>query len=125
VEFLFEILAEALLQILFETVAEVGFYSLRNTFERPRNHILSTIGFFLWGLLAGGISLWPFPHSFVASYSPRLLNLAITPVMAGLLMMAVGRLRERRGQDLVGLDRFGYAYVFAFAMALVRYVFAG
>jgi len=124
VEFLFEILAELLLQIAFEALAELGFHSLKNTLQTPRNPILSTVGFFLWGLLAGGISLWPFPASFINGATPRILNLAITPVAAGLLMMGIGQLRIRRGDDRMGLDRFGYAFVFAFGMALVRYHFA-
>jgi hypothetical protein len=37
-------------------------------------------------------------------------------------MMQVGKLRERHSQILVGLDRFGYAFTFALAMALVRFV---
>ena len=37
-------------------------------------------------------------------------------------MMLVGRLRDRRGSALVKLDRFGYAFIFAFAMAIVRFV---
>jgi hypothetical protein len=124
VEFLFEILAELLLQIAFEALAELGFHSLKNTFQTPRNPILSTIGFFLWGLLAGGISLWPFPASFINDTTLRILNLAITPAAAGLVMLGIGQLRLRRGHEQVGLDRFGYAFVFALAMALVRFVFA-
>ena len=123
-EFLFEILAELLLQFLFETLAEIGFHSLKDTVKAPRNPILSTIGFFLWGLLAGAISLWPFPGSFINGTTIRLLNLAITPAAAGLLMLGIGNLRIRRGGERLGLDRFGYAFVFAFAMALVRYFFA-
>ena len=36
-------------------------------------------------------------------------------------MRQIGKLRERRGQNLVKLDRFFYAFAFALAMALVRY----
>lgn len=39
-------------------------------------------------------------------------------------MAVIGSLR-RRGQRLVRLDRFGYAYVFALMMELVRYRWAG
>lgn len=123
-EFLFEILAELLLQIVFEGLAELGVHGVKDTFRKPRRPFFSTIGFLVWGLLAGGISLWPFPHSFVADKTLRLVNLAITPLLAGLLMLTIGRLRAKRGQELVGLDRFGYAFAFALAMALVRFFFA-
>jgi hypothetical protein len=39
-------------------------------------------------------------------------------------MMLVGKLRLKRGQNIVRLDQFGYAFVFAFAMALVRFTWA-
>jgi hypothetical protein len=123
-EALFQFVGELVLQVLFEAVAELGFHSLKETFRRPRNPVLSAIGFFLWGLLAGGISLLFLPQSFIANQSLRLLNLAVTPLAVGGIMMLIGKLRERRGQVLVDIDRFGYAVAFAFAMALVRYTFA-
>jgi|KBSSwiStaDraftv2_1062776.scaffolds.fasta_scaffold1140798_2 hypothetical protein len=123
-EALFQFVGELVLQVLFEAVAELGFHSLKETFRRPGNPVLSAIGFFLWGLMAGGISLLFLPRSFITNQSLRILNLAVTPLAAGGIMMLIGKLRERRGQDLVGLDRFGYAVAFAFAMALVRYTFA-
>jgi hypothetical protein len=54
----------------------------------------------------------------------RLLNLIATPIALGLLMTLIGKFRTRNGQDLVRLDQFGYAFVFAFAMAFVRFVWA-
>ncbi len=44
--------------------------------------------------------------------------------LLGVLMMAVGRARQTRGQPLVGLDGFGYAFAFALAMTNVRLTFA-
>jgi hypothetical protein len=123
-EALLQFVGELVLQVLFEAAAELGFHSLKETFRRPGNPVLSAIGFFLWGLLAGGISLLLMPRSFIANPGLRVLNLVITPLAAGGIMMLIGKLRERRGQILVSLDRFGYAYIFAFAMAAVRYAFA-
>ena len=54
----------------------------------------------------------------------REINLFATPVACGLVMMMVGKFRLKKGQDLVRLDQFGYAFVFAFAMALVRFIWA-
>ena len=123
-EIIFQLLGEFLLQAFAELLAELGFHSLANTFKRPRNPLLSTIGFTLCGLLAGGISLWIFPTSHIHDPMFRTLNLIVTPLAIGLAMMLVGELRRRKGQDLVRLDQFGYAFVFAFAMALVRYIWA-
>ena len=39
-------------------------------------------------------------------------------------MAQIGRWRDRRGDDRLPLDRFGYAFLFALAMALTRYIWA-
>ena len=123
-EVLLQIFGEVAVQILFEALAELGFRSLKETFQRSGDPVFSTIGFFLWGLLAGGISLLLLPRSFITGHNLRVLNLIITPLVAGGVMMLIGKLRAGRGQTLVGLDRFGYAFAFALAMALVRFAFA-
>jgi hypothetical protein len=127
-EFIFEIvlqfLGEILLQFGFEFLAELGVHSLADTLKRPKNAMLSTIGFVLWGAMAGGISLLILPHSPISSPALRTCNVLVTPLAVGVAMMLVGRQRDKRGQTLVRLDRFGYAFAFAFAMAIVRYIWA-
>lgn len=127
-EFLFEIIfqfaAEILLQACFELLAELGFHSLADTFRRPRNPVFSTIGFILWGAIAGAVSLLIFPSSPIADPMLRQINLVATPLAVGIVMAMIGRTRLKRGQGLVRLDQFGYAFVFAFAMALVRFIWA-
>jgi hypothetical protein len=51
------------------------------------------------------------------------ISLIITPVLAGLTMWGVGRIRRRRGEAVMRLDTFGYGFIFAFGMALIRYLF--
>ena len=127
-EFIFEIflqfLGELLLQAIFEALFELGLHSLTDTLKRPKNPLFSAIGFIMWGAMAGGISLLLFPISLIADPLLRGVNLIATPVFAGALMTFVGRVRSKRGQALVRLDRFGYAFIFAFAMALVRFIWA-
>jgi len=128
VEFLFELIfqfvGELLLQLCFELLAELGVRSLADPFRRPRNPVLSTIGFIIWGAIAGGISLLIFPSSPITDPTLREINLIATPVAAGLFMALIGKARLNKGQELVRLDRFGFAFVFAFAMALVRFIWA-
>jgi hypothetical protein len=128
VEFVFEVIiqifGEILLQILFEILTELGFHSLADTLRRPRNPFLSTIGFILLGAIAGAISLVIFPEAVILNPDLRKINLIVTPVAVGLIMMLVGKVRARNDQILVGLDRFGYAFIFAFAMSLVRFIWA-
>ncbi|WP_294121244.1 hypothetical protein [Sphingomonas sp.] len=123
-EVIFQFLGELLLQIVFQIVAELGFHSLENSLRRRANPAFATIGYILWGLMAGGLSLWILPDSIIEVPVFRVMNLVATPVALGFLMMLIGRLRVRKGQDLVRLDQFGYAFIFAFAMAFVRFVWA-
>ena len=85
---------------------------------------MSAIGFALWGALAGGISLLIMPRSFISDLGLREANVLVTPLLVGGAMVLVGRLRDSKGQERVGIDRFGYAFVFAFAMAIVRFNWA-
>jgi len=125
-ELLFEIvlqfLGEILLQLFAEILVELGFRSLAAPLRRSANIVLAIIGLALWGAAAGGISLWVLPESPIHDLALRKLNLLITPLIAGAIMMLIGRARNRRGQRLVRPDRFGYAFVFALAMAVVRYI---
>jgi hypothetical protein len=128
VELLFEVLfqfgGEFLIQLFVELLAELGIHEKGRRKKGPMNPFIATSGLILCGAAAGGLSLLIFPHSPIADPDLRLANLFVTPVLLGAAMMLVGKAREKKGQDLVRLDRFGYAFVFAFAMALVRFVWA-
>ena len=119
-----ELLLQFLGEVLIQGVMELGFRSLADVFGRRRNPLLSIIGCFLWGLIAGGISLLILPTAFINSSNLRVLNLLLTPVAVGVIMALLGRLRAKKSAPLVQLDHFGYAFTFAFAMALVRFVWA-
>jgi hypothetical protein len=118
-EFIFEIilqfLGELLLQMVFELLIELGFHGMADTVKKPRDPVLSSIG----------ISLLIFPASLIHSANLRAINLVATPLAIGAIMMLIGKARDRKGQTLVKLDRFGYAFAFAFSMSLVRFVAAG
>jgi hypothetical protein len=125
VEILFELVAEVLLQVVFEALAEAGVHVARNPTKDPPRPWLAAIGYAGLGAIAGGISVWLVPALFMTSQKAQLLNLLVAPVFAVLVMMAIGSWRRSRGQELIRLDRFAYGWLFAFAMALVRYVFGG
>ena len=123
-EFLFQIIGEIVLQIVFEALAELGLHSLAEPFRRPPNPWLAAFGYVLFGAAAGGLSLLAFPSHFVSSHSLRIANLIITPIAVGLLMCAMGAWRARREEPLLRIDRFTYGYLFAASLALVRFAFA-
>jgi hypothetical protein len=128
-EFIFEVffsfLFEFLLQIFGQLLIELGLRGLGESFVRgeERNPILAAIGYGLLGLILGGLSLLVFPEPFVRSERFHGINLIITPVLTGLAMSAIGRLRERQGKTTIRLDSFVYGFLFAFFMALVRFMY--
>jgi hypothetical protein len=121
-----EFLAELLLQTLFEGAAEVGAQTLRRRRpDRPPLHpLLATLGHLGLGAAAGGLTLLIFPDSFIQGFGLRIANLVLTPLCLGVIMGVLGAWRRRRDQSLVRLDHFGYAYAFAVALALVRFIWA-
>lgn len=123
-ELLFEFFAEFLLQIVVELLAEIGLRSVTEPFRKPPNPWLAAIGYAIFGATAGGISLFVLPEPLVQEETWRLVNLAVTPVLAGLAMAAMGAWRARRGQQTLRIDRFSYGYLFALCMAIVRFHFA-
>lgn len=124
-EILIELLLELLLQIVGEVLVELGLRSVAAPFQRQPAVWWSVLGYVLLGSLVGAASLWVFPHHLTREGGLRLLNLVITPVLAGLAMMLLGRWRARRGEPLLRIDRFACGYLFALAVAVVRYHFAG
>ncbi len=61
------------------------------------------------------------PSLMISSHPLRIVNLIVTPVLSGAAMAAIGQWRRRRDLSLIGLDRFVYGYLFAMAMAIVRF----
>lgn len=122
IELLVEFFGELLLQGLFEVLAEIGLHLFRKPDGGANPSAwLRAIGYVLLGLLAGGLSLWLHPQSFIHSTIGRLGNLLLAPVAMGLAMAVVGAWRQKRGQQTLGIDHFAYGYAFALAMSLVRF----
>ena len=118
---LFEFIAELVLQVVFEVITELGLHSLHQPFRRPIPW-LTGLAYVILGAIAGTLSLWLFPALFIKRPWLRVVNLVATPLAAGALMAAIGAWRRRRNEDLILLDRFSYGFLFAFSMALVRFI---
>lgn len=122
-ELLFQVFGELLLQIVLEVLFEVGLHNVRGPLSKPLHPLLAGAGYALFGAAAGAISLWAFPNLFIVSHRLQIANLVLAPVVAGLSMVALGAWRRRRAQEPILLDRFAYGFIFALAMALVRFRF--
>jgi hypothetical protein len=120
---LLQVIGELLLQLVFEGLAEFGVRGVK-AWRRsdPLHPVVAGIGYAGLGAALGGVSLWIWPDSFAHAPWTRWLGLVVVPILAGLAMGALGDWRARRDQELIRLDRFSYAFIFAFAMALVRFL---
>jgi hypothetical protein len=116
-EFILQIVAEGLIEEIFQRFS--GIVWARKTL----NAIVAVLMYFGFGLITGWLSILVFPHSFIRSSRLHGINLLITPLLAGLTMSGIGRLRQRQGKPVIRLDTFGYGFVFAFAMATIRFLF--
>ncbi|MCL2657213.1 MAG: hypothetical protein FWD62_07270 [Betaproteobacteria bacterium] len=122
-EALFELIGEFLLQIVGEFLIELGFHSFAEPFRREPNPWLAGLGYALFGAILGGLSLLAFPRNFVPE-AWRIANLIATPLVVGACMALIGKWRARRGDAVLRIDRFAYGYLFALALAAIRFLFA-
>lgn len=128
-EFIAELILGFILEGLIPLVGEFSIETLVRCLGEPfisresRNPFAAGVGYFLIGLMLGGISLLIFPNSFVRSETFHGISLLITPVVSGLVMAAIGRWRARQRKTILRLDSFVYGFLFALAMALVRFVY--
>ncbi|BBN87411.1 hypothetical protein [Azospira sp. I09] len=122
-EIIIQIVGEFLLQAILEVLGELGLRTVAEPFSKPPNPYVAAWGYAIFGLLAGGLSLLLLPHHLVEA-GWRWANLLVTPLAAGLLMSLLGAWRAGRGQTLLRIDRFAYGFLFALALALVRFRFA-
>jgi len=124
-EIIFEVIlqffGELILQVILEILAELSLHRMKEVFKRPPNPWLATIGYAIYGAIAGGLSLWWHPAHFTKSMGARIAVLVLVPIAAGAVMSLLGAWRRRRDQALIRLDRFAYGYVFAIAMAAIRF----
>jgi len=126
VEFIFEIFGELIIQLIAEVLFQFGLNGLSDVFKRgkKRNPVLAAFGYFLWGTMTGGISLYVFPQSMIRDPELRIMNLWVSPAIAGLAMAGLGTLRQKKGKDRLRINTFFYGSLFAFGLAFVRYIWA-
>jgi uncharacterized membrane-anchored protein len=122
-ELLIELFLEVILQFFGEFLVELGWRSGKEVFRqrKVRNPWLAAIGSLLLGSIVGLASLAIIPKHFIQSELLQLVNLLMTPVLAGLAMWWIGRFRTKRNQQTIRLESFWRGYLFALGMALLRY----
>lgn len=91
--------------------------------SQAATNLLTGLVYFVIGTIIGVGSLLFFPEAFVRSESLHGISLVITPVLAGVVMAAIGWIRVRRGELAIQIERFSYGFALAFGMALIRFYF--
>ena len=112
-------------QVLFEFVAAFGWESLKDSARREREStpVLSGIGHLLLGASAGALSLLIIPRRLTPHSPLPGLSLVLTPIGTGIAMHWIGEFWRERGRDRPILFSFRAGAIFAFGMALVRFVY--
>ena len=120
-----EFFLEFIVQMIGEVFFEVAFHRLAGApwARKARSATLAVIVYFGLGVITGWFSILIFPHSFIRSSRLHGISLIVTPLLAGLTMSGIGWFRERQGKPVIRLDTFAYGFIFAFGMALVRFLF--
>jgi len=124
-EALGEILLEAALQAAAEFLGVLILRAIAEVFETAelRNPLLACPGYALFGAVAGGLSLFIFPHRLFHPSAIPGLSVIVSPFLVGLSMSAVGRILKMKNRKTTQLETFGYGFFFAFGMALIRFAF--
>jgi len=116
-EFVLQIIAEALIEGAFQKFSGMSWA------RRALSVTLALVMYFGLGVITGWLSTLVFPHSFIRSSKLHGISLVIIPLLAGLTMTGLGGIRRRQGKPVMRIDTFGYGFVFAFGMALIRFMF--
>lgn len=121
-----ELLLEALFDYLIAGFADLILRSMGEMFEKltAQNPKLASVGYLIVGLMCGGLSLLVFPHRLLHPTRMHGASLLISPILAGLMMAATGAILRGRDKKSTQFESFGYGFLLAFGVALIRFFFA-
>jgi hypothetical protein len=125
-------LLAAIAEVLFEAVFETACGALASLLTRATSKLFKAItdvnpaatalSLGMLGALVGFLSVVTYPHALVHPSQFHGVSVIASPVLTGLAMFELGRLLRSHGRSVMPIDSFGYGFVFAFAMALVRFL---
>ncbi|TWU58134.1 hypothetical protein [Rubripirellula reticaptiva] len=91
----------------------------------PGNPYLWILVYIFMGTIAGFVSVWIVPIHWLGSPTMRLANLAVTPIVLGLVFEWLGRWRSKKHKSEYVVDQFSYGFTFALTMGMIRYFAIG
>ena len=115
------------MQLTLELLLELGFHSAGESFgRRSRSHpVVAGIGIAVLGGVAGVLTSLVLPTRIIQQSFVPGASLLLSPIVTGILMEAYGRWRTRRGGHPSYVATFWGGALFAFTMALVRFLLVG
>ena len=119
-----QVVAELLVQLFGQLVAEIIGHCMARwaQYGKPMQPWLAAVGCVMFGALVGAASLAVFPGLFMHTTIMRIINLILTPLAVGLFFAWFGYWLRNHARDTIRLEQFFYGYLFALAMALVRFI---
>ena len=122
---LLQLVIEVIGQVIFELLVAGGVESLTDSRVRERTSrpLAAPITQFLMGLCAGVLSLLIYSRQLTPHSAMPGLSLVLSPVGTGIAMHWLGEMWRDRGKDPPALFSFKAGALFAFGMAVVRFVY--
>jgi hypothetical protein len=121
----------AIAEVLFESVFEIVCIGLALLLTRATSSLFKTINDLnpiattftlgMLGVLVGFLSVVAYPHPLVHPSRFHGVSVIVSPLITGFAMSQLGRLLRNHGRRVMPIESFGYGFVFAFSMALVRF----
>jgi hypothetical protein len=123
-EVVFTIIGEILFQVVAELLFDLGIASIGNTMKMKKvaNPYLAGFGYVLLGVISGLIVSWFFPERIIPRINLHGASTIIAALGSGTVMMFYGNWRTSRGKHTTFLATFWGGSLFAFAMALTRWI---
>jgi hypothetical protein len=124
---LFELLFEFIVEFIFQIVVELGLECIAEFF-RWRPTLRTVVALIFIPLFGGFVGLFVsnmIPERILPTPSVRGISLFLSPLAAGLVMKWFGDWRRGQEHEPTMLATFWGGFLFAFSMALVRWLRVG
>ena len=123
-EIIFTLLGEIVFQAFIELLFELGIGSVRSTPKSTKatHPFIAGLGFSILGAIVGLIMSWAFPERIVPGIDLHGFSIVIAALGTGTVMMFYGRWRIASGKRTTYLATFWGGSLFAFFMALTRWM---
>jgi uncharacterized protein YacL len=120
-----EMLGEALMEVICGFIADIFLRIVRKFHSKlaPFPTAIIVVGYILAGAVFGVVSVLLSPHQITPHTRFHGINLLISPIIVGLVMSYVGVSNRKRERQTVRIESFGYGFVFALGMAIIRFIF--